>query len=78
MTGLILMIVGYGWAVVGFIDAWLVGGSVTHATISNTGDAMLWSFALFSQLIVYWIPGITIGTLGAIIRLRGGQGIRRG
>ena len=70
MLSFLLMALGYGWAVLGFVSVLSYGGDLSGLTSTSTGEAMLLSFTLLSHLICYWIPGITVGLIGTIGRYK--------
>lgn len=67
MFGLILMTFGFGWAVVGIISVLLTGESALVPFIP-AGESLLQTFVILSYFILYWVPGILVGMIGAVMR----------
>jgi len=64
--GMLLMIVGYGWAALGALNIFMADHPAEYMTGNGNGD-IYWGVLVIGSMFVYWAPGLIIGGIGTII-----------
>ena len=64
--GMLMMIVGYGWAAIGVLNFFVVDHPAEYSIQSGNGD-LYWGVLIIGSMFMYWFPGLIIGGIGTII-----------
>ena len=62
--GILLMVVGYGWALLGFVHLVKYVGFAELAPGNEVGLTVI----IFIDIILYILPGLAVGGLGGLLR----------